>query len=367
MPRPKIVLLHAARSLGLFNISRFVTRSHVRILCYHAGCVGDESSYNPKLFCSTNTFRTRMEWLQRRGFNFVALDSATGARHSNTRYTPLRTVVTFDDGWSSTARELVPVLAAMGIPSALYLSTKNFLEGWPVLSVSVRYAIWKTGARQVQIEGFHAGVDGAYDLGVQSERRRLVQRAVAAIEAGAYDRAGVCAALERFAEFLGIDGKELGLDSRRFDYMSDQELLDLPAKGCAVELHGHVHHYPKGEPARFQEDLKQCRDTIVALGLPQPRHYCYPSGSFDSAAGELLSEMEVDSATTCIPGLAAYGDRRARHYLPRFVDGEDVHPLEFEAEVSGFSELVRRFLRAAKVRDHADPSHRDLLPDFSPQ
>lgn len=348
--RPKILILFGARTLGLFKVSRFLTKSQLRILCYHGGVIGDEDGYNPKLFCSSKTLHARMTWMQRRGFRFVTLDDGVKQQASAGAKEPLRTVVTFDDGWYSTGSELLPVLSKLQIPSTLYLCTKNFLEGWPILNVTVRYTIWKAGQRAVTIRGWGGEMDGEYNLENAHERNRLVDRTVAAIERSTSSREEVCSALGQFADDLGVGATALQLDSRRFDYVTQQELLDIASRGCSIESHGHVHEYPKGSPYQFAQDLRQCENTIVGLGLGQPRHYCYPSGSFGPEATVTLRELGIRSATTCIPGLVEKVDGKHCHYLPRFLDGEDVHQLEFEAEMSGFSALMRGAIRFMKRR-----------------
>ncbi|MEJ7804781.1 MAG: hypothetical protein WKG03_02525, partial [Telluria sp.] len=103
--------------------------------------------------------------------------------------------------------------------------------------------------------------------------------------------------------------------------------------------------YPAGNIAMFTADMQKCSDIIVEAGLPRPTHYCYPSGNFDGAASDALSAMGVQTATTCLPGLITQANASESHYLPRFLDGESISMLEFEAELSGFSDIVRRMLR----------------------
>lgn len=346
--RPKIIILFFARLLGFFKISAYLTRSRLRILCYHGGLIGDEDGFNPKLFCSAKTLSARMKWMQAYGFQFVTLDDGVKQQTATARRNPLRAVVTFDDGWYSTGSELIPVLSSLGIPSTLYLSTENFIEGWPILNVTVRYTIWKAGQRSVSIQGWGAEVDGVYDLGNPGERSRLATGIVAAIHSEAHERGQVCAVLDRFASDLGVPSATLQIDSRRFDYMTPTELLEIAAKGCSIESHGHVHHYPRNQPLKFAEDLRQCENIIVGMGLNRPTHYCYPSGSFDALASDPLAEAGISSATTCIPGLVDVISGAHRYYLPRFLDGENVHSIEFEAEMSGFSEMVRNAVRRIK-------------------
>lgn len=347
---PKILALLGARTLGLFKVSRYLTRSKLRILCYHGGAIGDESQFNPKLFCSAKTLDTRMQWMKAHGFQFVTLEDGVKDGSCPSVKAPLRTVVTFDDGWYSTAQELLPVLFKLQIPSTLYLSTDSFLRGWPIFNVVVRYTIWKAGQRSVTINGWGSEIDGEYDLRNSRDRYRLSGGVVAAIAASSSSRDEVYAALNRFAEDLGLDATTLQLDSRRFDYVTKEELLEIAKQGCSIELHGHNHSYPKDKPAQFAKDLRLCANTIVEMGLPEPRHYCYPSGSFDAQATITLTALGVVSATTCVPGLTNQVDDEHRHYLPRFLDGEDVHHLEFESEMSGFSELIRSATRLFKQR-----------------
>lgn len=347
--RLKIAILFAARALGVFALSRHLTHSRLRILCYHGGVIGDESEYNPKLFCSTETFRDRVLRLKRLGFDFVSLDDAISQHNACEGRLPLRATLTFDDGWYSTTSGLLPVLAKMQIPSTLYLSTKNFLEGWPILSVTVRYIIWKAGERSIMVEGMGSQLDGNYNLQKAEERSRLAQHAIDAISARASVRDEVCAELERFAGCLGVSAEELQLESRRFDYMTSQEVLAAAAQRCSIELHGHVHKYPRGNPSQLTEDLRQCEETIIGMGLAKPKHYCYPSGAFDDGATKALDSLGIRTAVTCNAGLADISDSKQMHFLPRFLDGENVHPVEFDAEVSGFSEMMRSCRRRLKL------------------
>jgi peptidoglycan/xylan/chitin deacetylase (PgdA/CDA1 family) len=137
---------------------------------------------------------------------------------------------------------------------------------------------------------------------------------------------------------VGVSPEALALNSRRFGYLTRPELLHAAEQGCAIELHGHAHHYPLGDAAALRADVRACADTIRALGLPPARHYCYPSGVHDATAAEVLPGMGVISATTCH---ASQGSRPDRYRLPRFLDGEDVSTLEFEAELSGVLHMLR--------------------------
>ena len=74
-------------------------------------------------------------------------------------------------------------------------------------------------------------------------------------------------------------------------------------------------------------------------------HFCYPSGVYEAAHLPLLAKYQVATATTTQIGLHRQGSDPLQ--IRRILDGEDVHPLELEAELSGFSALLRRLLGVA--------------------
>jgi peptidoglycan/xylan/chitin deacetylase (PgdA/CDA1 family) len=128
--------------------------------------------------------------------------------------------------------------------------------------------------------------------------------------------------------------------------MTRDERRAAAANGCSIELHGHVHDYFQGRPEANRANIELCREKIIAAGLPRPAHYCYPSGSFDDQAPFVMRAAGVASATTCLPGLVRQGGggADASYLLPRFLDGGDVSMIEFEAEMSGVTDLLRRLV-----------------------
>lgn len=339
----KLLVYGVAKAAGLFVLFRLLTRSRIRILGYHGGCLGDERNYNPFLFIAAATFRRRIHWLLEKGFTVIPLQHAVDAMETDVDVGQLPTVITFDDGWHSTATQLVPVLTKIGLPSTLYLNTNNFKKGWPILAVIINYMIWKSVRRHIQIRGLGEAIDGSYNLDEAADRDSFVRRSQQWLADQPATRDSVMEGIHSLAESMGLGKDDLALETRRFDYVSRDELLGLAKHGCTVEMHGHVHRYPNGEPEAFAADLTACRDTILALGLPRPNHYCYPSGNSDAAAAAVLERLDVQSAATCVPGLVSRANGGARRYtLPRFLDGEHIDMLVFEAEMSGFAPMLRR-------------------------
>jgi peptidoglycan/xylan/chitin deacetylase (PgdA/CDA1 family) len=337
-------LLYAARAVGLFRLCRFLTRSHVRILCYHGGSIGDEHSFNSLLFCRAEFLDARLRWLIDNGFTLISLKDAVAMAVGDSARPHCPTVLTFDDGWFSTYKILHPVVHRLDLPATLYLCTSYFADGWPNLDVTLNYLIWRSQRRQAEIQGVHADVDGTYDLSEGDGRERLVDAARAWIRQNFNTREGVCSALEQFAAQLGVAPIELDLASRRFDFATAHELMTMRQQGWSIELHGHAHHYPSGRASELKLDLETCRSEIRNSGLGEASHYCYPSGDHDDVAHDVLSELGIKSAVTCQSGLIEKANGRTKFYLPRFLDGGDIHVLEFESEMTGFGHLLRRLI-----------------------
>jgi hypothetical protein len=355
----KRAVLHIAKFLRLFTLIRWLTRDQARILCYHGGCIGDEGDYNPKLFCTPGQLRQRLTWLRANGFMPATLDDVANWQPGTRAGIPV--AVTLDDGWYSSYRDLLPLLAEHGHRPALYLHTEVVETGVPVIAVSLRYTLWKAGPRMVTLAGFDAGIDGEWLLADPEQQRRL--RIAAQDWLDAQPAAAVAPCLERFAAALGLPAEALDLGSRRFSYMTPDELRAAEAAGCSIELHGHLHEYVSGQPERNRANIDACRTRIVGAGLAAPRHYCYPSGTFDAQAAYVMRSAGVATATTCLPGLVNTRNPDARYFLPRFLDGGDVSMIEFEAEMSGVLQLLRSLVRGqwittpASLPAEAEPAY----------
>ena len=341
----KLLALRVAATLGLFRLFRYLTRYEVRILCYHGGSIGDEHDFNPLLFCRPELLARRLAWLRDKRFTIIPLSDAVDLLATSDVRPNLPTVLTFDDGWHSTHSALHPVIVRYRVPATLYLCTSYFSAQCPNIEVALSYLCWRVGSRTVELSGIHPSIDGRHDLSSRSDRERLTEVTAGWIRENCAGRASVCSALELIAQQLGVPSAALDLASGRFDFAAGHQLRDMVANGWTIELHGHLHRYFARQPEALTSDIATCRDEIRKAGLPEASHYCYPSGDHDSDAHRLLKEMGVRSATTCIPGLNGKGDASRLFYLNRFLDGGRIHSLEFESELSGFADFVRRLAR----------------------
>ena len=339
----KVTVYKALKFLGVFSVVSQLYKRQVLILCYHGGSLGDEWSYNPRLFMRAETFRSRIKILVDNGYSFISLDDLVT---KNLADLPIKSIcITFDDGWKSTFTELIPVLAEHNIPSTLYLHTQKFVDQMPLHNVAVRYLVSKARINFIDSNHGLPWQDGDYDIRVHGDVNRLILDLDAWTKVNNLTKGEVYILLSQLALILDAQGDGVEFGDGRFDYLSTDQARLLPSLNCKIELHGHRHRYPIGDPESFNQDLLECKKAILDVGSDVPKHYCYPSGSHDSLASPVLREHNVISATTCIPGFVDKKSLAAPHYLPRFLDGEDVSEIEFLAEISGTSDVFRRVRR----------------------
>ena len=118
-------------------------------------------------------------------------------------------------------------------------------------------------------------------------------------------------------------------------------------------------------------EIAENRAVLERLVSHPLEHFCYPSGAYalpdgrllfasELNQGEWLAALGVKSATTIEPGLN-YPDT-PRFALRRLMDGHPVSDIEFEAEMTGFLEIIRalrdrRFCRMLRRRLRSYSDH----------
>lgn len=334
-------LFHASKAIGLFGLARTLTRSDLRILCYHGFVLDDEDRFRESLFVSRDFLERRMRYLHRRGYCVLPLDEAIGRLADGTL--PANAVtITIDDGFHSVHAIARDVLRTYRFPATLYLTSYYFRKGTPIFQLAIDYICWKSPMQTVDLSGLGiAALRGCRALELSTENRRWVSAALFAHGASALDEDGRVQLSRRVAECLDVDYEDLRC-SRKLSLVTPGEARDLERDGIAIEMHTHRHRFPES-PAAAHRELRDNRAAIEPVIGRRMRHFCYPSGIWSRAHHPVLESDGVISATTCVPGLArATASRLA---LPRILDDNRVSQIEFESEMSGFTELLRRLRR----------------------
>jgi peptidoglycan/xylan/chitin deacetylase (PgdA/CDA1 family) len=348
MYQGKIELYRAARRTGLFRAARRATRSRLRILGYHGFASDDECEFRPKLFISRRTFRRRLDTIRSGGFRIINLDEAL-AQLRNGSIEPDCVVITIDDGFASTLSIAAPALKEYEAKATVYLTTYYMCKQVPVFDLAMAYIVWKASTKSVTIDHPHTGLPWHLDLSTAAARERTTSDLVQFGRAMGSEPSRL-ELLRCVAAAGGVKGDVLELASA-FRLMSFDEARRLLNYGIDVGLHTHRHRFPTNDLGVCRSEVEENRELLNAqIGFP-PRHFCYPSGIYGPDHGPLLRSLGVLSAATCDTGLVRAGD--SPFAMKRFLDGEMVADIEFEAELWGFAELMRLSLRRGRSANPA--------------
>lgn len=331
------VMLRVAKSIGLFALARRLTASDLRILCYHGGSISDEHRFSPGLFMSKETFSARMHFLAREGYPVLSLDEAvTGLEQG--AWPKSATVITIDDGWFGTYKVMAPILREHGFPATLYIASYYLERQTQVFNVAANYALWHAQDRTLNLSEVSVALDGSYRLAdaAQRSKARDVLSAFAERLNGAEERQEL---FRRLCTVLEMDAGEIERE-RICAFIQTKEARELQERGIDIQLHTHRHRFPTEDFELAKAEIEDNRQALAAVGDQPRRHFCYPSGDYEERQIPWLEPLGIASATTIKAGFTRPGS--SPYELRRFLDSERVSPLEFEAEMCGFFELIRR-------------------------
>jgi peptidoglycan/xylan/chitin deacetylase (PgdA/CDA1 family) len=331
----KLSIYWLSRRVGLFALAGWLTRGHLKILCYHAFELRDETAFRPRLFMSGRVFHQRMQTLKRSGVEVVPLDLALRQLYSGT-LRPNTVVITIDDGFQSVHEVAVPILKAHGFPATLYVTSYYVEHDAAVYRLVVQYMFERTAMLWLTLTGEEWHPDGVLDLADATQKEAAVERCIRYGEnADEPARRRIC---QRLGQLLNVSYEDIER-TRSFHLLRPTDVAALDADGIDIQLHTHRHQFSMDDFEQVRREVLDNRAALTKIVDGERRHFCYPSGEWRACHGPWLERLGVVSATTCLPGL---NDANTSPYeLRRFVDGEDIHQLEFEAALCGFSDLLR--------------------------
>ncbi|OLB63522.1 MAG: hypothetical protein AUI11_01120 [Acidobacteria bacterium 13_2_20CM_2_66_4] len=350
--RGKLMAYRIGKALGLFSLSRFLTRRKLRILAYHGAELCDEGRFSPSMFIRADTLAARIELLRRR-YPVLPLGEAVRRLKDGT-LPPCAVAITIDDGFHSTAAIAVPLLRAAGLPATVYVTTYYVQRDVPVFRLAMQYCFWKTRSALLDIAKLGTG-EGTVALDTDAGKFEIAWELINYGELH-LDEKGRTTLLEATAAQLGVDLAPLL--HHRFLHLMTPEEVRAAASTIDVQLHTHRHRFPD-DPLQVRAEIEENRKALAPLVHRPLVHLCYPSGFWSKAFFPALAAAGIETATTCEGGLN--GPDIHPYALQRFFDGEHITALEFEAELSGFPELLRviaSWLGRARPRVHIDEADR---------
>ncbi len=332
----KTIFLYLSKWCGLFHLARYITRKHLRILCYHGFVLADEDCFRPGLFIKPATLYERMKFLSRKGFPVLPLDQAL-TRLEQADIPPCTTVIVIDDGFYSTYSQALKIFREFSFPVTVYVTTYYVVKEQPIFRLAVQYMFWKTEKHQVDLTEI-GKISSAQSISLENEEKERVTWEIIRYGETQCNATQCGDMLRELGQRLEVNYDEI-VQKRLFNLMSLVEIREMVNAGIDIQLHTHRHRLPLEEHL-VQQEIADNRSILEPLVGHSLHHFCYPSGVWSKEHWSWLEALDIKSATTCDPGLN-YSDT-PRLALNRFLDGENISPIEFEAIMFGYSELLRR-------------------------
>ncbi len=325
----KILFFYVSKALGLFWLARLYYKKHLRILCYHGFSRDDEHFFAAGLFIRPEIFSQRMQYLADKKYNVITLQQSYILKQQRS-FPDDAIVLTIDDGFCDII-DAIPIFKKHNFPSTLYLTSYYFDKDCPVFMLAVDYMFFKTVQKNISLKSLNIP-----DLFSQEDP--YAQKKIIAFGAGQKNEEGRTKILKRLGVLLLVDYDDLN-KSRILNLINKQELAEIMAANVDIQLHTHRHNFPENNDKSFEEIEKNKIKINPLLSFPQ-KHFCYPSGVWSKKHWSVLEKHGILTATTCNPKLINYDSDN--YSLGRILDSERVSQIAFEAEVSGFNEIIRK-------------------------
>lgn len=340
----KRVVFFVGKWMGGFALARRLTKSYLRILCFHGFELENETSFRPKLFIKKDTFQRRLATLQSENYLVLPLGEAIDHLKKDS-LPPNAVVLTIDDGFCGVFSCAAPILKEYRYPATVYITTYYSQKEAPIFRLVVQYLFWSTRLNQVESMEL-LGLDLSEINLTDPDEKEQAEWAIikyGETQCTELERQELCRKLAAIfqLEYSFIE------KSRILSLLNSSEISQLNEDGFDVQMHTHRHQFPDDNEALAKKEIQENREVLERLVNRPLRHFCYPSGIWAPHQGPWLSELGVESATTCEVG---FNDQTTNPLaLKRFLDGENITQLEFEAEISGFAELLRRLWAGTPV------------------
>jgi peptidoglycan/xylan/chitin deacetylase (PgdA/CDA1 family) len=292
---------------------------------------------------SRSVFRQRIEYLTKQRRPVLTLSEAL-VRLSQRALPRNAIVLTIDDGFSSVCSVAHPELRRFDLPYTLYVTSYYVQNQVPIFRLAVQYMFWKTSCKEVVLD-FLPGESGkAVSLADPVRRQEAVRRCIAYGETEC-DETGRQHLGRSIAKALDADYETLE-NARLMSLMSFSELSQLAGEGADIQLHTHRHRFPADDLEEAEQEILDNAAALEPVARSPLVHFCYPSGEWSRKHARVFERRSIESATTCDPGFVCA--ETPMFELPRFLDRDDLSAVEFQSEVDGFAELLRRLRRLGK-------------------
>lgn len=334
---------------GIGRLALALGSGRLRILCYHGLWTAPGPHFGNKLFMSPEKFEARVDLMKALGLEVLPMIDAMRLLNAG-RLPPKATVITIDDGWSTTFSHMLPILERHGYPATVYVQTERIDLHAPVADVAIRYAVENTRVPTLDLTRLSTA-PGSPQESIPLRTPAEKAHAFAMLE-GLLAKMPVARHRDLLSELFPRFEIDMSVFERcgAFDLTDAASLGSADRKGFEIALHTHSHSLGDLSSERIAAEIARNRSSLSAiLGRPADRfkHFCWPSGEYTREAIEGLRETGVEIATTCDFGLVHSGSDPLA--LPRLLDGQTTSDEAFLAEVSGARSSIGKVISMFKL------------------
>ena len=261
------------RSSGIFRLTQHLARGPV-VLFYHG--VEDKIA-DPRVQLTQMPlarFEREMRFLARR-YRIISLDQLAQTLAGRRRGDPRELVITVDDGYVNCARLLAPLMASLGLPFVVFVSTRHMAEGGRLASYYLRVCLFAAGLTKLTLP--RLGLE--FSLADPARQRQTYQALRPVVESKPQSRVEMLVAdlkealpAQQWADLNGAFASE--------EFMNWEQVEEVARAGGSIGSHGHDHFimHAAQDPREITEQLAQSRALITAR-LGECRAISYPRGT----------------------------------------------------------------------------------------
>ena len=274
----KLVKAAVAHPVGWRTAGAILRKPGVIVLMYHRVGTGDG------VFAAlpTDVFAEQMRWL-RANCTLIGHGELRQRARGAGRSRPAA-LVTFDDGYRDYHDQAYPVLKELGIPALVFVSTSFMDQGGLLWGDRLQLAIQRTANARVALPWLSGEELDVASPGQKDDVLRQCKNHLKRVSDG--ERRTL---LERLFSALGADAGTFSVERQMLTWDEVRATMDLTTYG------GHSHTHPilsRLDPAALEDEIRSCRDRLLAETSVVPTLFAYPNGRPDDFTAETKSVLE---------------------------------------------------------------------------
>ena len=335
-------------SLSLAGAFRRTSAPGLAVVTYH-GVLPEEYEPVDAVFdgnlISAETLRRQLRLLKAH-YNVISPEDALAWCERGRKLPPRAVLLTCDDGLLNCLTEMLPVLRQEGMSCLFFVTVASAGDSRAVLWYEELFLLFlcaPNGPFEISCEG----VLLRGDLGVRDERRAIWWSSVKRLSQ--VDEGTRASFLRALRIRFGLESWQCfdeGKPSfcRRFGLLTCAELRELAAAGMTIGAHTLSHPMLSQAPAELaRAEITESRARIESALQQRVWAFAYPFGDPQSVTPQVLAmaqEAGYEAAFLNFGG--GLGTDLPPYALPRVHVTAGMSLAEFEAQVSGFYERLRR-------------------------